>query len=867
MTIPEMPELLVHNPLADPKPRRKKKCRACDGSPVSRLVHGAGNAVLSLRGGVPESDRADRRTDEHQLALEGRMLNAKTLDEWEAAAKELDEFEGNDAWKLDDDTGEAEYRPDLIRAKLQALDAARANCDINGMMYLIRTALSRDVGGMGSTELYLRSYIGTKALIERYVQSAVDTIDAVVDLGMRRTDVDPRDLLEGMVYARQSFGRSAVLLSGGATFGMAHIGVLKTLFEQNLLPRIISGASAGSIVCAVVCTRKDEELPSLVSTFEYGDMDVFSSDGETMIDHIRGLLTRGSWADINHLTRVMRSWLGDITFREAYNRTRRICNICVSSASMYDVPRLLNYVTAPNVLIWSAVAASCSVPLVFQGHPLLMKHPETGALEPWIPTPQQLIDGSVDNDLPMTRLAEMFNVNHFIVSQVNPHVVPFLAKDEQVVPGQLHQKQTRQSHNDRIESLASIIKEEGLYRMQFLAELGIFPNLLTKLLSVISQKYSGDINILPEITLSDVPLMLKNPTVDFLRRHCLIGERATWPKMSRIRHRLAIELALDKAVHALRTRVVFSKSQVDLRRALGVPGPLVLRGMPNHHYHYQNGDTTAPDTPWAMGSATAYSATQPPSVAGMSPVEVRASIDRRRGSGASIQLAAARHAGPFFRESESESDEEENEGRLELTMRSLGRQDKGSGFDRRPGTVHDGRKAPRLKRNAKSHMQMRAGRPVESIASSDFLLGREPLPLVEGALPAGPTTTATYGCFVEDFNTRVGTEEQSESQSQSQCWDDPTQSQIQSPSSQTQTPTMVESLIPAPSLTLAAEGGGIGGAGGEESASQASDGGLVSDADPYAAGAASVAGNRKGQGLLRRASQSQSHSKLRCSVP
>ena len=49
-------------------------------------------------------------------------------------------------------------------------------------------------------------------------------------------------------------------------------------------------------------------------------------------------------------------------------------------------------------------------------------------------------------------------------------------------------------------------------------------------------------------------------------RNCLVGERATWSKLSRIRDRCAIELALDRAVHALRTRVVFSKSQVDLRR-------------------------------------------------------------------------------------------------------------------------------------------------------------------------------------------------------------------------------------------------------------------------------------------------------------
>lgn len=35
--------------------------------------------------------------------------------------------------------------------------------------------------------------------------------------------------------------------------------------------------------------------------------------------------------------------------------------------------------------------------------------------------PQCYSDGSVENDLPMKQLSELFNVNHFIVSQVNPH--------------------------------------------------------------------------------------------------------------------------------------------------------------------------------------------------------------------------------------------------------------------------------------------------------------------------------------------------------------------------------------------------------------------------------------------------------------
>ena len=37
------------------------------------------------------------------------------------------------------------------------------------------------------------------------------------------------------------------------------------------------------------------------------------------------------------------------------------------------------------------------------------------------------VDGSVASDLPMHRLRELFNINFFIVSQTNPHVVPGLS--------------------------------------------------------------------------------------------------------------------------------------------------------------------------------------------------------------------------------------------------------------------------------------------------------------------------------------------------------------------------------------------------------------------------------------------------------
>ncbi|KAL7620587.1 Lipase 5 [Parahypoxylon ruwenzoriense] len=554
-------------PAVDNTQRGKQQNKQSSNAPrVSSILDG----LLYLKDGLTHRKRAERRwLEERKQILSARLQSAESYTQWDAAAHELDVLEGNEEWKADISTGD--YNPELLELRLRELDDSRANCDMRAMTHLVRTALSRDLGGMGNIDLYRHSYCGTKKLIEQYVDSTLQTIDTLVEKSAYHlpNGLHPRDLLDAMLYARQSFGRSALLLSGGGTFGMTHIGVLKAMFEARLLPRIISGASAGSIVCAVVCSRTDDEIPQLLKEFPHGDLDVFEEEGneDGLQSHLRRLLTEGNWSDIKHLTRVMRDLLGDITFQEAYNRTRRICNICVSSASIYELPRLLNYVTAPNVMIWSAVAASCSVPLVFSAAPLLAKNPLTGEHNTWNPTPQMWIDGSVDNDLPMTRLAEMFNVNHFIVSQVNPHVVPFLAKDDgPCPPTSARHQMVFKEESDWLRTVTTLAKSEALHRMQFMAEIGIFPTLVSKLRSILSQKYSGDINILPAIGVWDLPKVLRNPTTEFMMRSCLLGERATWPKLSRIRDRCAIELALDRAVHSLRARVVFSKSQVDLRR-------------------------------------------------------------------------------------------------------------------------------------------------------------------------------------------------------------------------------------------------------------------------------------------------------------
>ena len=57
----------------------------------------------------------------------------------------------------------------------------------------------------------------------------------------------------------------------------------------------------------------------------------------------------GYFLDVKVLEECVKANVGDLTFEEAYNRSKRVLNITVV-AEGGGVPTLLNYITAPNVV-------------------------------------------------------------------------------------------------------------------------------------------------------------------------------------------------------------------------------------------------------------------------------------------------------------------------------------------------------------------------------------------------------------------------------------------------------------------------------------------------------------------------------------
>ncbi|KIV77562.1 hypothetical protein PV11_09352 [Exophiala sideris] len=507
-----------------------------------------------------EIARFSRKPSETAVQALTRCMNeATTLAEYEECTIALDQLQGHEKWKAVKESIEPGYNPDVIETQKDMLQKAVASSDLSAMQHILRTGLSRDLGGMNMLRLYKHSWFGTKFLIDDYTNTVLEAIEKFADTTIRYNvpTAEVRFYQESLEDALKYFGRSALTLSGGALLGMKHIGVVKTLWEADLLPEIISGASAGSIVAGIVGSATDERMAEILEYFPNSDLACFDPPGTGrigwLLQRVSTYARTGAFFEMANLKRVMKSWLGDITFREAHYKTGRIVNICVSSADSAE-PRLLNYVTTPDVYIWSAVCASCAVPTVFSPANIYEKDPITKEEKLWMQNAQQtFVDGSLDHDIPMRKLAEMFNVNFFIVSQVNPHVRAFLEPEENF---QGKQPMVRLPQRGRLQTAKGLIRHEIIYRAQQMSNLG-FPQNLYRLASIFNQQYTGDINILPEVKSSEYLHMLMNPTSEFLIEATTAGERATWPRMCRIKNCVSVELALMRAIHALKDRANF----------------------------------------------------------------------------------------------------------------------------------------------------------------------------------------------------------------------------------------------------------------------------------------------------------------------
>jgi len=460
--------------------------------------------------------------------LEKAMEQAASYEEWKEAAMAYDEARGFDRWRAKDSS--TRFDNVSIRIRLDRLRSLRARHDNRGLLFTLNEGIHGNMGGMGNSALYDRAMFGTKQLIVDYVDEIVDTLQLLADPAV--DEISFEEKLDFFRRAHHCFGRSALLMSGSGMLLYFHVGVVKALWEQGLLPNIMSGASGGSVVGSLACTHTDDELREIF-TPEYMLQEIEQETG--LIGTLNGLRPR--LLQVDEVQEMIARLIPDLTFQEAYERSGRMLNVSVAPVETHQTSRLLNATTSPNVLIHKSIMASAAVPGVFPAVTLEARD-KWGERQPYLPS-RKWVDGSVSDDLPTKRLARLYGVNHYIVSQANPAVLPFVTDSKrQRGTSAILMNTARRTAREWLNAGAEIMHKPLSRDTTFSQMANIF-------LSMVNQDYIGDINILPRNRFPNPFKILHHLTADEVMALVSSGERSAWRRMEMIRVQTRISTVLD----------------------------------------------------------------------------------------------------------------------------------------------------------------------------------------------------------------------------------------------------------------------------------------------------------------------------------
>jgi TAG lipase/steryl ester hydrolase/phospholipase A2/LPA acyltransferase len=461
------------------------------------------------------------------------MSDAKTYEEWKAAAIAQDDQSGAADWRQIDRSRRYDYN--VVRRRLEEVREVKASGDPHRILFYLNEGIHGNTGGMGSSSLYRRSEFGTKDLVSNYTRELAGALEILADV-----DDNEIPLAEKLVFFRRAshcFGRTAIMFSGGGSLGPFHVGVCTALLEQGLLPNVISGSSAGSIVAAILGTCTDDEVHATL------EARAFTEGFEGISGGSSGLLKSPRQISAEDVVQFIERQIPDLTFREAFERTGRSINISISPRELHQQSRLMNAITSPNVYIRETVLASCAVPGIFPPVTLAAKNRD-GERQPYIAS-RQWVDGSVTNDLPAKRLIRLYGVNHFITSQTNP-----------VVLWSLRDTGAEDSLLSRLWEINQNASREWL-RATFPLAMRLTNrfhsvNLFTRMAyGVAIQDYTADINIIPKRRFWNPAKFLSVLSEEETLSMITEGEASTWPKIEMIRNCTMISRTLDRILARL----------------------------------------------------------------------------------------------------------------------------------------------------------------------------------------------------------------------------------------------------------------------------------------------------------------------------
>ncbi|KAH9049590.1 patatin-domain-containing protein [Lactarius hengduanensis] len=477
--------------------------------------------------------------------LRKQLRASRTYEEWVDAAEVLDDFLDFDGWKRSDEDPYYDWR--LVRKVKKSLRTLRANNDVRGVLEILETCIRDSFAGVESPRLYSETYYGTKDLIESYIDELESALKYIRETPLLRNE----EKKQFFRNANTNLGLTALCLSGGATFAYYHFGVVKAFLDANLLPRIITGTSAGALVAALTCTHTDDELREILVP-ELANK-INACEESINVWATRFWKTGARFDSVDWARKACWFTFGSMTFREAYNKTGRVLNISVVPSDRHSPTKVLNYITAPDTVIWSAMLATAAVPGIMNPV-VLMQKLKTGRLVPWN-WGSKFKDGSLRVDIPLQSLHLLFNVTHPVVAQANPHVhLFFFAPRGSAGKPVAHRKNKGWRGNFLLSAAEQWLKLELTKNFKVIRDLDLLPELLgSDWSSVFLQRFDGAVTIWPRTRFMDWLRILTDPDPSEMARLLRVGQFVTWPKLHMIKNRMRLERQIYLGRQATKT--------------------------------------------------------------------------------------------------------------------------------------------------------------------------------------------------------------------------------------------------------------------------------------------------------------------------
>ena len=497
--------------------------------------------------------------------------NAETYEEWREAAEKLDSLQRRTS-RLEEG-----YNWKFLVNTTERLRQSVAKNDIKELLDVLQICTRNNVGGIMNEELFNKTHLGEPRVeVNDFIDAVVAAIDCVTFHMLNAKHKSTKSRTEfKRVYkifkvAQIQYGETALCLSGGAGMGYYHYGVVKALLENDMLPKIISGTSAGAAIAAMVATYPDEELLKIFNDPNNLFERCHPLD-ESWYVCLKRYLTEGTWLDPERMMEklVQQHTNGHTTFAEAYERTGRSLNVSVSVSGGKGGANTLicNRYTTPDVVIASAVLASCALPILLKPCQLLKKDPTTGDVYDYSKSRggnepgeylEKYVDGSFQQDLPFQALSSSFNVRFFIVSQTEPHLLPFIFNSE----GEGGMPTTWRSFSGGLRggfflSTAEVfVKNHIMFMFKFMKDCSIIPYFFGEdFSSSMLQTTKGDITLSPPIFFSAYLKLFQDPSSVKDTEHVLSeGQKMVWKKLPMIRNRTRVHKAVKVAITRMKKK-------------------------------------------------------------------------------------------------------------------------------------------------------------------------------------------------------------------------------------------------------------------------------------------------------------------------